>query len=832
MKKYNEATDTIIDWFHSKEWAPFEFQKSVWKAYLSGKSGLIHSATGSGKTYAAWLGAVIEGVHEQAVQNAKPVKPIKNIRKIKKANTLKVLWITPMRALANDILNNLCLPVTDLGLNWKVESRTGDTSIAKRAQQKKNIPDALITTPESLTLMIAQKDSPEYFKGLKCIIVDEWHELIASKRGVMTELALARMRILNPQAKVWGVSATIGNLDIALKALSGAHYDKKKNIIVEGVKDKKIIIDSIIPDKIDTFPWAGHLGIKLLPRVIEEVEKSKTTIVFTNTRSQTETWFKEILEKRPDWAGVLALHHSSLDKDTRTFVENDIRKGNLKCIVSTSSLDLGVDFSPVERVIQIGSPKGVARLMQRAGRSAHNPDGTSRVTCVPTNAFELIEVSAAREAVREKKIEARYPIEKPLDLLTQHLVTIAVGTGFRLEEMFEEVKTTYSYRNLEEKEFLWALDFVIRGGSTLNAYPEFKKVILQGDLYVVENRRIAQRHRMSIGTIVSDAAMVVKYVTGGYIGSVEENFIAKLKPGDKFIFGGRPLEFVKVKDMTAFVKRSVSYKGLIPTWDGGKMPLSSELCEAVRKKVTEAKNGIYSSSEMKALEPIFEFQEKLSSLPAYNELLIEHFQARDGHHVFFYPFEGRLVHEGLLALFAYRISKIKPLSFSLSSTDYGLELSSSDEIPFMEAIKNGLFSPENLYEDIIQSLNVFELAKRQFREIARVSGLIFQGYPGSKKTVRNIQASSSLFYDVFIKYDPENLLLYQANKEVMERQLEQSRLFKTIERIHKSKLIINEIERPSPFCFPILAENFRAKLTTEKFEDRVARMQVEYGTEE
>jgi len=617
-----------------------------------------------------------------------------------------------MRALANDIVKSLKMPINDMEVGWTIEARTGDTTSAQRARQKKKLPDVLVTTPESLTLLISQKDSQKIFSDLRCIVIDEWHELLSSKRGVMTELALARLRKWNKiserksgvKLKVWGVSATIGNLEDALKVLIGAKKNQKSKI-VEGVQNKELVIDSIIPDVIEKFPWAGHIGLKLLPKVVAEIDKYRSVIVFTNTRSQTEIWFQSILEARPDWAGKIALHHGSINKRVREFVENELREGRMKCVVSTSSLDLGVDFTPVERVMQIGSPKGVARLLQRAGRSGHQPGAISRVTCVPTNALELIEITAARDAAYAKKVEPRPPIEKPLDLLTQHLVTLALSNGYELDEVYKEVKSTYSYRNLTEAEFLWALDFVTKGGTTLEAYPEFHKVVkdAEDDKYKVESRRIAARHRMSIGTIVSDSSMIIKFVKGNTLGSIEESFIARLKPGDVFIFAGRPLEFVKSKEMTAYVRKAKTNKGIIPRWDGGRLPLSNLMAEGIRRNINNAKHGIYKSSEMLAIKPLLEFQEKLSVLPAYNEILIEKVKTREGYHVFFYPFEGRLVHEGMHALFGYRISKIKPMTFSMSSNDYGFELLSSEEYPLKKLLQTDYLN-RYIVNDISESL--------------------------------------------------------------------------------------------------------------------------------
>jgi ATP-dependent Lhr-like helicase len=795
----------LRDWFSSRGWSPFPFQEEVWGAYLNGESGLIHAATGTGKTYAAWLGALREAKQEG-------IRP-----------GIRVLWITPLRALVADTENALVKPLLDLRIPWRLEARTGDTKAPMRARQNRRLPQALITTPESLALLLAREDAQKLFAGLRLIVADEWHELMGSKRGVQTELALARLRKWNPQVSTWGLSATLGNLDTAMATLLGGTGAKGR--VVRGLAPKSIRIDSLIPEHMDRFPWAGHLGVNMLPQVLEAIEEGQTTLVFTNTRSQTEIWYQAILAARPDWAAQIAVHHASLERKTRDFVEDSLRAGTLRCVVCTSSLDLGVDFSPVDRVLQIGSPKGVARLLQRAGRSGHRPGAVSRVTCAPTHAWELVEVAAARDAVEAGSMESRYPVERPLDLLAQWAVTVAVGGGFESEEFFDEVRSTYSYRDLTRGEWNWVLDFVTHGGAALRAYPEFARVTRREDgRYMVSNRTVARRHLLSTGTIVSDAAMDIRYLTGGRLGSVEESFIARLRAGDRFAFSGKFLEFVRVREMTAWVRKAKSTGGIIPTWQGSRMPLSNELAAALRNRFTQAHNGIFEGPEMQAMRPVFDTQLLISAIPSASELLIERVETKEGHHLFFYPFEGRLVHEGLAALAAWRMARIRPITFSISCNDYGFELLAPDPAPLEAALAAGLLAPDRLAEDIPASLNAAEMARRQFREIARVAGLTFNGYPGQNKSVRQLQASSSLLFDVFQRYDAENLLLDQAHREVLERQLERSRLGRTLERLYGSGVVIQEVTRPSPLCFPLIVDRNRNRVSSEKLADRIRRM--------
>jgi ATP-dependent Lhr-like helicase len=802
-----DAISTIEAWFHDNGWQPFEFQREVWHRFRAGESGLIHSATGTGKTLAAWLGPVAEAMDEG------------------KWEGLQVLWLTPLRALAADTTESLLMPARALGLPIRVEQRTGDTTGAQRTKQDKAFPFGLVTTPESLCLLLARAESAEIFRSLRAVVVDEWHELLATKRGVQTELALARLRGFVPALRTWGVSATLGNLSEAAECLLGV---AQSPAIVRGVADKLVVIDTALPETMHRFPWAGHFGTQMVPRVIDCIEESRSCLVFTNTRAMAEIWFQQILTLRPDWHGQIGLHHGSLDRAERDAVESGIKSGDLRAVVCTSSLDLGVDFTPVDRVVQIGSPKGVARLLQRAGRSGHQPGMPSRVTCVPTHAFELVDIAAAREAAQQGRIESRTPLRNPLDVLAQHAVTLAVGPGFRAEELLAEVRITRAYADISDSEWQWTLDFIVRGGESLRAYPEFRRVVEGADgVYRVTDKDIAQRHRMSIGTITSDGALIVRYVSGGPIGQVEESFLSRLNPGDTFLFAGKALEFVRIKDMTAWVRKAKSLKGAVPRWAGGRLPLSNELSTAIREELDFARQGELRSAEMQRLAPVLELQARWSAIPAQDQFLIEQVESRDGHHLFFFPFEGRLVHEGLAALFAFRMSRDVPQTFALACNDYGFELLSPEPIDIERHLTQGLLSDQHLAEDIPASLNSVEMAKRQFREIARIAGLVFQGFPGTNKSAKQLQASSGLFYDVFARYDPENRLLRQSHHEVLERQLEESRLAKALVRLQRSEQLITRPPRPTPMSFPILVDRLRETVTTETISDRIARLTAE-----
>ena len=770
----------------------------------------MHAPTGTGKTYAVWAPPLLEWMAESKGKPASQRIP-----------RLRVLWLTPLRALVEDTTRTLQELSEELGLPWRIESRTGDTSASLKAKQRKRFPSCLVTTPESLSLLLSYPDTKSAFSDLRAVIVDEWHELLATKRGTQTELCLARLRLWNPQLKTWGLSATLGNLQTALSTLTGT---EGKGTLINGDLKKKFVVQTIIPKNMEKFPWAGHLGGRLVEQVARQIEKAGTTLVFTNVRSQTEYWYHALLSIRPQWEKDLGIHHGSLDRKDRTQVEERLRMGSIRAVVCTSSLDLGVDFSPVEQVIQIGGPKGVARLLQRAGRCGHQPGATSRVICVPTQAMELIEYAAAREAMEARKIEEREPLRAPLDLLAQHLVTLALGGGFEEKATLNEIRSAWSYRHITEKEWGWVLEFVMRGGKTLRAYDQFKRVVHRDGMHFVNSKVIGRFHRMSIGTITSDTAITVKFKTGKTLGTIEESFISRIQPKANFFFAGKLLRLERVRDLTAIVSKAKSGKGAIPVWGGGKSPLSSELALAVREKIRQASEGIFDRAEMKAISPTLALQEKFSILPKPSEFLIERTETKEGTNWFLFPFAGRLANEGLAALVSYRMSKITPMSLSVSFNDYGFHLCSNSDLALDRQQWSELLSPEGLLDELLACMNLSEMAKRQFREVARVAGLIFQGYPGAQKSARQVQASGGLFFDVFAKYDPGNLLLEQARREVLERQLEVRRIEDKLLEIQKQEVVIRKTPRLTPFGFPLWAESLRTQVSSESWGDRVRKM--------
>lgn len=805
--------ERIADWFAARDWRILDFQRETWAAYAAGESGLIHAPTGTGKTLAAWFAALGDWLARADDATATP--------------ELAVLWITPLRALAADTTVHLQSSAAELGLNWTVERRTGDTKSHIKARQRKRLPSALVTTPESLSLLLSYAEYARAFARLECVVVDEWHELLSTKRGVQLELCLARLRALRPQLKTWGLSATLANLDDAGAALTGGAPVRR----IRGVVPAETVIEALLPDTIERFPWAGHLGTRLVAPVIAALEDARTTLLFTNTRSQAELWHQALLRARPDWIDQIALHHGSLDRGLRERVEAMIADGRLRCVVATSSLDLGVDFSPVDQVIQIGSPKGVARLLQRAGRSGHRPGVASRILCVPTHAFELVEIAAARRKAEAGEVEARTPLAGALDVLSQHVVTRALGStadgGVAADTLLAEVRSTRAYRDLGEAEWRWTLDFVTRGGAALAAYPDFQRVEMADGLLSVPDRRIARRHRMTMGTITSDAAMTVKFLRGGRLGTVEERFIAQLAPGDAFLFAGRMLELVRVRDLTAYVRAATRRQRNVPRWAGGRLAISGTLADAIRALLEEARDGRFESPEMAALADLLAVQRDWSALPAADELLVEHVTSREGRHWFFYPFAGRLAHEGLSALVAWRLARLHAATFRFSVNDYGFELVTRNRVDFSVDELRAALSPEGLVDDLMACLNAAELSKRAFRDIARIAGLVFSGYPGSHKSARQVQASSGLVFDVLTRYDSDNLLLDQARREVLERELEFDRVSAALARIQQQDLCLTRPPRLTPLGFPLWVERVASQVSNESWRDRVQRMTVQ-----
>lgn len=803
--EHTEGFRIIRQWMEEKGMSPFTFQTETWRKFGNGYSGMVVAPTGFGKTFSVFLALVSDFLSHP--------------EKYKKG--LKMIWITPLRSLSKDIAKAMQEAIDEIGLDWVVGVRNGDTDPKVRQQQVKNMPEILVVTPESIHLLLGQKNHNKFFQNLHCVVVDEWHELLGSKRGVMIELAVSQLRKYNPKLKIWGITATIGNLDEAHEVL--IPYDIKKTT-VKAKEHKKIDIIPVFPDEVEILPWAGHLGAKLADKIVPIILNSKSTIVFTNTRSQSEMWYQLLLDAHPDFAGQIAIHHSSIDAHLRIWIEENLSSGKLKAVVSTSSLDLGIDFKPVDTVIQIGSSKGVARFLQRAGRSGHSPFETSTIYCVPTHSLELIEVAALKEAVKQKVIEPREPQVLCFDVLVQFLMTLAVGDGFYPDEVYERIKKVYTFREMMEEEWKSILDFLTIGGSALKSYQEYHKVtVMEDGIFKVTSRRIAMLHRMNMGVIVSDAMMKVKFISGGYIGMIEEYFISKLKKEEKFILAGRVLEVAMIKEMTVYV-RAAKGKALVPSYLGGRLPLSSNLSHFLREKLSNALNPKASEKELKFLHPLLVNQEKRSHIPKEDEFLVELIKTREGYHLFMYPFEGRLVHEVMAALIAYRISKLAPISFSMAMNDYGFELFSDKEIPLHEGNLSRVLSRDNLMNDVISSINSAEMARRKFRDVAVISGMVIQNFPGQQRSNKSLQSSAGLIFKVLEDHDPNHFLVRQAYTEVFNMQLQEQRLVEAFKRIESSKIVLKYSHTFTPLSFPIKIDSLRQTLSSEGLDARIQQL--------
>ncbi|MBO6960465.1 MAG: ligase-associated DNA damage response DEXH box helicase [Prochlorococcus marinus CUG1438] len=806
----------IKQFFFINGWEPLPYQIESWEAFLNGENGIIQVPTGCGKTYAALMG------------------PLSKLEDPKNNKSVNILLITPLKALSRDLQNSIQLGSLHFDKEITVQIRNGDTSPYEKKKQLSKPPNILITTPESLTLLLSSKESTKFFKDLSSIIIDEWHELMGSKRGNQCELALSWLRGNIKNLQIWAMSATIGNIEEAARAIVGMNGGIPK--IISTNIQKEIEILSVLPEKKTTFPWSGHLGIRSHSSLLKILDKNKSTLLFTNTRNQSERWYQCLRFNLPDMEDKIALHHGSLDKDARKKVEEGVKEGLIKWVVCTSSLDLGVDFQPVDQIVQIGSAKNLARLIQRAGRSAHRPGGKSKIIFMPTNSLELLEISAMRRIIKSGISEKIRLPELSYDVLLQHLISLACGNGFDPEIEKERIKNCWSYRNLKDHDWKWCIDFLEYGGKCLKAYPKYKKIEkekLQEDdknfKYFVKDKSLIRMHKFNIGTITSDKFVNVKYIKGKSLGNLEENFASKLNPGDTFYFAGKILQFVRIKDMILYVKKSSKKSSLIPAWVGGQMAMSDLLSEKLRKEIdlcNKFENYEYLNPEINSLGPILKKQKVLSNIPKKDEFLLEIYKTKDFSNLFVFTLDGKFVNEGIAFLWASRLAKLRQSTFSIATNDFGFSLTTSDDYDFSIIKKetNYFLDCKRLEEDLENAINFSELTKRRFKNIAQISGLVNQNNPSKKKTSSQLQISSSLFYDVFTKYEEDHLLIKQSHQEVKDYQLENKRISKSLERLKNLKIIINEIKNPTPFAFPLLVERLKNTLSNEPLEKRVEKL--------
>ena len=807
--KRSDALQRLQAWFGSRGWKPLPFQRAMWRHYLAGSSGLLHTPTGSGKTLAMFGGPLLQAM----------IDPLPKPARANAVRPLQVLWVTPLRALASDTARALQAPIEGLGLGWKVGLRSGDASSRDRRLAREGRVDVLVTTPESLALLLSYPDTLERMRQLRCVVVDEWHELMGNKRGVLLQLNLALLRDTAPALQLWGLSATLGNLpqarDVLLPGMAGT-------VQVEGARQRPVAISSLLPASGERFPWAGHLGLGQLSRVLDALMSARSSLLFTNTRAQAELWHQALAAVWPEDAQTLALHHGSLDAGLRQQVEDGLRAGTLRCVVATSSLDLGVDFPEVEQVLQLGSPKGVARLRQRAGRARHRPGASGSVLCVPTHALELAEYAAVRRALRDGITEPRTPPTLSLDVLAQHAVSRALAGGFNADALLAQVRRTHAFAELQDTQWQDVLAFIVQGGRALAQYPEYHKVVLDEDgRYRMHDRRQALRHRLSIGTISSDGSVRVQFLRGGGLGAVEEQFASRLRRGDRFQFAGRLLELVQLRDMTAYVRLARgSGSGVVPRWQGGQLPLSL----ALGRELEAVLSGADNSAEARWLAPLLGLQDDLSERPAPSRLLVEDVRRREGQFLFVYPFAGRHVHEALAALLSLRCTRLMRNSIGYAVNDHGLVLAPAEPIERDAAAWQALFDPADLLDDLRAAVNLGELARRQFRGIARVAGLLVPSLPGGMpRSLRQLQASAGLLYDVLREHDPGHLLLAQAEHEVLTDALDLPGLQQALTHIATQSVSLQRPPTLTPLGFPLWAERLRGQFSNEDWRTRVQR---------
>lgn len=797
------------NWFADNGWTPFEFQRKAWRAYHEGRSALVAVPTGSGKTYAAIGGPLVD-----MMTRARPTP----------ART-RIIYLTPLKALARDIVHALERPIEEMKLPFHVGLRTGDTSTRERTELRKHAPDILVTTPESLALLLTGATARESFVDVFAVVIDEGHELVGSKRGSLLELTLARLRAFAPQVRISALSATLGNLELAALILTG----EEDPLVIREKGTRAVHVDVLAPARLTAAPWFGYAGLAMVAELTHALDPNETQIIFTNTRGQAEAWHRHILEHNPDWEGQVALHHGSLSREERADVEEGAKSGRYRLVVATSSLELGVDFPLVGRVYQIGSVKSLARAVQRAGRGYHRPGESSSLTVCPTSLYELLEIRALKRALNAGVFESKTPLAQPLDVFVQFLLNCAFNEGFTKQEIKDLCATTYSFREIGDAELDWALAFLVSGGRTLGAYPQFLKLRQEGERYVFSAPHIARLHRMNIGTIVSDTEVTVKFMGGKSLGQIAETFASRLKKGDVFQFAGKDLEVMNLRETTLYVRRASEGAEVKIIWTGQILPISAVLASHLPAAVAELAHAEdiddLKSEELRRLWPAAVKQKRVSHVPRENEILAELWTSREGHHLFLYPFAGRAVHEGLGHLLAYRIAKHKANTISVSCNDHGLELMATEPFPSESEMRTILSDLERLAEDIEASLNFNELSKRAFREVARVSGLIQSSFAGRSQTQRNLQMSSSLLYDVFERYEPGHPLVRQAKNEVKAQQLQMDRLFQEIARWNRSDWIFKQLPQLSPFAFPIFAERIHSRVSTESLQQRIARFQ-------
>ncbi|MEZ5967652.1 MAG: ligase-associated DNA damage response DEXH box helicase [Hyphomonas sp.] len=821
--------EPFAGWFGARGWHPRPHQLALAEAALAGESALLIAPTGGGKTLAGFLGSLVELSHPPPLAGEVAAKrpegglsasPDSTVRPSGtspasgggRRPALHTLYISPLKALAVDVQRNLMMPVTEMGLSIRIETRTGDTPSHVRQRQRKTPPDILLTTPEQLALFIASDHAKEFFADLKCVIVDEIHAIAASKRGDLLSLGLATLAHWAPQCRFLGLSATVRDPQ-GLADWLDVRSDGKNVRILTAAGGVSAEVDILISR--ERIPWSGHSGRFAVPEVYEAIRKATMTLVFVNTRSQAELLFQELWNVNDDGLPI-ALHHGSLAREQRTKVEAAMAAGKLKAVVCTSTLDLGIDWGEVDLVVQMGAPKGAARLIQRIGRANHRMDEASRAVLVPTNRFEVLECRAAEAAVEAGEIDGEGLRQGALDVLAQHIMGRACGDGFDLAGLHDEIVRAGPYRGLDWETFERIVDFVATGGYALKTYDRYHRIVRRPDgRWVARTPKDAQAHRMNVGAIVESPMLSVRMasfagkagageqrtIRAGYkLGEMEEYFLSQLTPGDTFLFGGEVLRLVGIDGLDALVVRAAGERPAIPSYNGGKFPLTTFLADRVR-------HMIHDPAQWKHLpDPVrewFEIQRVRSEIPPPDHLLVETFPRGDRHYLVCYPFEGRLAHQTLGMLLTRRLERIgaKPTGFVAS--EYAMSVWGMEDMGGLDM--GALFHPDMLGDDLEAWLDESALMKRTFAHCALISGLIHRNLPGKEKNSRQVSFSTDLIYDVLRSHEPDHILLQAARQDAATGLLDVRRLGEMLVRI-EGKIDHVLLDRISPFAVPVMLE--------------------------
>lgn len=784
----------FADWFAARGWAPRPHQLELLEKSLAGRSSLLIAPTGGGKTLAGFLPSLVE-------------LAARGPRGPGMAGGTHTLYISPLKALAVDIARNLEAPIAEMGLPIKVETRTGDTPAGKRQRQKTSPPDILLTTPEQLALLLAYKDAERFFRSLRCVILDELHALVTSKRGDLLALDLARLETIVPGVRRIGLSATVQTPD-----------DLRRYLVPQGEEEQLadlVLGKAGVPPKVTVLasdahiPWSGHSARHAVPEVYNAIQAANLTLVFVNTRSQAEIIFQE-LWKLNDENLPIALHHGSLAKEQRRKVEAAMALGKLKAVVCTSTLDLGIDWGEVDLVIHVGAPKGASRLLQRIGRANHRMDEPSRALLVPSNRFEVMECTAAKVAAEHNILDGAPPRMGALDVLAQHVLGVACAGSFNLVQLYDEVRRAAPYQDLEYEDFEAVVDFVATGGYALRTYDRFRRIVKTSEgTYRVANPAVAQRYRMNVGTIVESPLVKVRLVRPGrgknarggrMLGEVEEWIIDQLAQGDTFLFAGEVLRFEGLHETEAFVSRTSDENPMIPSFNGGKFPLSTYLADRVRHIVSNPEEW---QSLPGPVAEWLEIQRRRSVLPKPGEMLVETFPRGNKHYLVCYPFEGRLAHQTLGMLLTRRLERMRLHPLGFVANEYALSIWGLEDMSALDM--DALFAEDMLGDDLESWLGESALLKRTFRDCAVIAGLIERRFPGQEKTGRQVTFSSDLIYDVLRDHEPDHILLRATYADAAGGLLDIERLGDALARI-KGSIIRRNLSRISPLAVPVMLE--------------------------